>query len=156
MKLYLKYICVPFLILLSGMTYAQNPECVTVRARYSMALSETASMNGEAAVTFQDKAFHMTGEGFDVYCDGTDIWTVDIAAKEVYIEALGEENEEYLLDTARALAGMEPQTEANFLTPDEQIVRIEVLSLQKTDAKDISSFRPSQNFDSSWVVTDLR
>lgn len=43
-----------------------------------------------------------------------------------------------------------------FIMSDGQVVSVEVSAIKKSDRKDISSFRPTQSFDSSWMVTDLR
>ncbi len=156
MKLSLKYICASFLILVSGMAFAQNQECVTVSVTFSMALSDEAVIEGKAEAVFQGNAFRMSGEGLEVWCDGNDVWTIDGRAKEVYIETLDSDNKEYVVATTRAVAGMQAGGEADFLTPDDQLVRIKVISIKKTGRRDVSSFRPTQDFDSSWVVTDLR
>lgn len=45
-----------------------------------------------------------------------------------------------------------------FIMSDGQadIIRVMVKSIKKSDRKDISAFRPTALFDSSWIVTDLR
>ncbi len=154
MKLHIKLICVSFLALVSGMAFAQTPECITVEASYSMDLEDSAKLTGKALVVYQGDAFHMSGDGIEIYCDGTDVWTLDIAAGEVYIEPLLSENVEYMHKAARKLAGMRDGSSGNFETPDGQIVKVKVISKKKSGGKDISSFRPK--YDSSWVVTDLR
>ncbi len=156
MKFHLKYICASFLILMSGMMSAQNAECLTLTVSYSMDLDGSSEISGSAVVTFQDKAFTAVGDGIEVYCDGVSVWTVDSAAKEVYIETLSVDNDDYMTAAAPKLMNMDAGAEADFDAPEGTTVHVKVLAKKKSDRKDVSSFRPTQKFDSSWVVTDLR
>ncbi len=152
----LKYFCASFLILLSGMTFAQDKVCITIDVAYSVELSESSALKGTAVITYQDNAYSMSGNGVESYCDGSTVWTLDLVAKEVYIESVNPETREYMDDLALRLEGMKSGSQADFLSPDGQPVNIKVNSIKKSAGKDISSFRPTQDFDSSWVVTDLR
>ncbi len=156
MNTFIKYICASFLILMSGMMSAQNPECVTVDVDYSVDVSATAELKGQAIVVFQGNSFRMSGNGIESYCDGSSVWTLDLEAKEVYIEAVTADSEAYMKELAPKLASMKPGAETSFTAPEGQTVRIKVNSIKKSDGTDISSFRPTYKFDSSWVVTDLR
>ncbi len=156
MNPFLKHICASFLILMSGMMSAQNTGCITLDVDFSVELSESADMTGNAVVSFQGKAFIMSGNGVEAYCDGTTIWTLDLEAKEVYIESVTPETESYMKDLKPRLTALEKGSSASFLSPEGQKVNIRVNSVKKTAGKDISSFRPVRDFDSSWVITDLR
>ncbi len=156
MKLYLKYICASFLILLSGMAFAQDEQCITLDVDYTVKISDTADLRGNALISYQGTAYMMKGNGVESYCDGKSIWLLDMEAREVYIEPVTPETEKYMLDLAAELSVLEDKSEAEFLSPEGQKVQIRVKSIKKTDGKDISSFRPNMDFDSSWVVTDLR
>ncbi len=156
MRLSFKYFCASFLILISGMMYAQNDGYVILDVDYSVAVSESAGISGNAVVTFGVKSFRMAGNGVESYCDGSAIWTLDMKAREVYIEAVTPEIEAYMLELGPQLATLKPSSETSFVSPDGQEVRIKVNSIKKTDGKDVMSFRPPYDFDSSWVVTDLR
>ncbi len=153
----IKSLCVmSFLTFMSGMAFAQDTECFVIDALYSIDVSESAKLTGNAVVVSQDGAFHMSGDGIDVYCDGTSVWTMDYKAKEVYIESLDAESGNYLKEAAGRLSGMADGSEAEFVTPDGHNGKVMVKSIKKSDRKDISSFRPMNEFDSSWVVVDLR
>ncbi len=151
-----KYLSVSFLILMSGMLFAQNGECLVIEASYSLTVSGTSRITGEAVVESQDKAFHMVGNGIEAFCDGVDIWTIDQKVKEVYVEALTSESGAAMKDIAPQLAAMKAGSEADFDLPDGMKIHIKITSIKRTDGKDVSSFRPPYEFDSSWVVTDLR
>ncbi len=154
MKAIIKYFCASFLILMSGMMYAQN--CVTVNVDFSVAVSESSNLTGNAVISFQGTSFKMSGNGIEAYCDGVSFWTLDKEAREVYIESLTPESEEYMRELSAKLMELKQNSKSSFISPEGQEVHIKVNSIKKSDGKDISSFRPSQKFDSSWVVTDLR
>ncbi len=156
MKIHLKYICASFLILLSGMLSAQTMESFTLDVKYSVEMSESSEIKGDAVIIFQDTAYTMSGNGIESYCDGETVWTLDLVAKEVYIESITPDLKAYMKDLAKKLISMKDKSETSFLSPEGQEVRIRVISIKKSDGKDVSSFRPTQKFDSSWVVTDLR
>ncbi len=156
MNIHLKYICASFLIFISGMMFAQNNGCVAVEAAYSLAVGDSSKLNGKASLTFQDDAFHLVGDGFEIYCDGSDVWTLDSRAKEVYVESLSADYEGYMDDAASKLSAMNAGSEADFMTPDGQDIHLKIISIKKSDRKDVSSFRPTEKFDSSWVIVDLR
>ncbi len=152
----MKYVCASFLILISGMMSAQNNACVTLDVDFSAKVSEGTNMAGRVELMFQGNAFRMTGNGIEAYCDGDTVWTLDLIAKEVYIEPVTPDSQLYMRDLAPQLSALEDGEETSFVAPEGQTVHIKINSIKKTDGKDISSFRPTQNFDSSWVVTDLR
>ncbi len=156
MKRILKYFCAPLLILVSGAVSAQEQPCIILDVDYSVEISESSRLNGQAVVTFQDTAFSMSGNGIEAYCDGTSLWTLDNMAKEAYIEAITEETAAYIRNLASELSGYEADATAIIESPEGQSVHIKVNSIKKSDRKDVSSFRPTEVFDSEWVVTDLR
>lgn len=45
-------------------------------------------MRGDAEVAVQGDSYTMIGNGLQVYCDGKKVWSVDSAAKEVYVESV--------------------------------------------------------------------
>ena len=66
---------------------ALSSSCVDMECSYLMYVSQTR-VTGEAKVSVQGEAYAMTGNGLQVYCDGSKVWTVDSASKEVYIESV--------------------------------------------------------------------
>ena len=203
-----------FLTFMSGMVYSQDTSLldrlyedfssnlVTLDISYVLEISST-DMLGEGTVEFQDNAYHLSGNGIEVYCDGKDVWLIDPAAKEVYIEPVSEGMDAYIQNPALLFTGLKENFEVvnvkegghirepgvkdivydlmpkvscgieecsiqlkkdgtlyygTFVLSDGQadIIRVKVNSIKKSDRKDISSFRPTRSFDSSWMVTDLR
>ncbi len=155
MNRFIVYICTALLISMSGVLSAQTPECITLDVTYSITKDNLPEITGEAHVSFQGNAWLTVGNGFESYCDGSSIWTVDLTAKEVYIESVTPEYESRFKEAAEKLASLKENAETLFTT-DEFHAALKIKSIKKSDGKDISSFRPSQKFDSSWVVTDLR
>ena len=54
--------------------------------------SGNTEMSGSGSVIFQGDAFVMKGDGLEVYCDGTDRWTVDRNAREAVAELFDRDN----------------------------------------------------------------
>lgn len=203
-----------FLTFLSGMVHSQDTSLldrlyedlssnlVTLDISYVLEMSST-DITGDATVEFQDNAYHLSGNGIEVYCDGKDVWLIDPAAKEVYIEPISEGVDAYMQNPALLFSGLKDNFVVSNVKEEGQIresgvkdleynlipkvacgieecsiqlkkdgtlyygtfvmsdgqaetIRVKVNSIKKSDRKDISSFRPTQSFDSSWMVTDLR
>jgi len=55
---------------------------------YSYIVNKDISLRGSGTLTLNSPrgAYHMVGDGLDVWCDGTTRWTMDPAAKEMVIE----------------------------------------------------------------------
>ncbi len=158
MKSYLKYLCASFLALMSGMAYAQNEECVTLDVSYSMTVSGTPVLSGDAVVMVQGDAYMLGTGGMEIYCDGSDLWVVNPDTKEVYVQSADSAVESYMpgkpSDLLKALSG---RSEATFGLNDGQEISIKVNSIEKEVGNDdVSSFRPPYDFDYSWALVDLR
>lgn len=211
MNMKLKYCLALFLIILSGMMHAQNTSLLerlysdfasaNITLDFSYVIGTGGSdIVGDGKVDFQGNAYHMSGNGLDIYCDGKDMWLMDTRAKEVYIEAVSDGTDAFLQNPALLfmglkdnfnVAGTKEVTDAGdgskymvfelvpevscgidactikirkdgtlhsgtFVMSEGQTIGVDIRSIKKSDRKDISSFRPTQSFDSSWMVTDLR
>ena len=66
---------------------ALSSSCVDMECSYLMYVSQTR-MSGEAKVSVQGESYTMVGNGLQVYCDGSKVWTVDSTSKEVYVESV--------------------------------------------------------------------
>ncbi len=154
MKNFIKYLCISFLLFGSGMAYAQKS--VTLDVNYYVEISEGSMLNGSAVITFCGRGFSFAGNGIESYSDGESVWVIDTAAKEAYIESVTPESEAYMDELAGRLGVMKAGSSMSFLSPDNQEVRIKVNAVKRTDGKPLSSFRPLMDFDSDWIVTDLR
>ncbi len=59
--------------------------CVSLECRYELSVQGTV-VKGEASGQVQGSAYRMKAGGFDFYCDGHVLWTLDNAAREAVIE----------------------------------------------------------------------
>lgn len=200
------------LTLLSGVMYSQDrylldrlyddfsSKLITLDFSYVIDMSPM-DISGEGTVSFQDDAYHLSGNGIQVYCDGNDVWLLDTDSKEAYIEPVGVSSEAYMRNPALLFAGLKdnfkvvksyegghsrgdgskdvvfdllPLTSCGidkcsiqikkdgtlyygtFVMTDGQMIKVLIRSVAKSQKTDISRFRPSVGFDSSWIVTDLR
>ena len=179
-----------------------SSDLVTLDISYVLEMA-SADMVGEGTVEFQGNAYRLSGNGIEVCCDGTDVWLMDPAAKEVYIEPVSDGVDAFIQNPALLFTGLnenfkvvnvkegghirEPGVKdivydlipkvscgieecsiqlkkdgtlyyGTFVMSEGQadIIRVKVDSIKKSDRKDISYFRPTRSFDSSWMVTDLR
>lgn len=98
MRHILKYIVAVFLSFVSGRLLAQETAMITrlydtfsenlVTLSVDFVMSDSRSrMAGEAQVKVQGDAYHVAGDGYEIYCDGESVWIVDPAAREVIIES---------------------------------------------------------------------
>lgn len=93
-----KIVVIIFLLFSAARGYAQDyPEfdalydkmsgsSITMECTYIFRQSSKTDITGKAVIVSQDSSYIMKGNGLDIYCDGTTIWTVDVNAKEVVIE----------------------------------------------------------------------
>lgn len=61
---------------------------VKMEYSYDFRQSTKTKITGKAVITVQDSSYVMNGNGLEVFCDGKTVWTVDVSAKEVVIDAL--------------------------------------------------------------------
>lgn len=200
-----------FLLLLgAGNAAAQNADLL--KDFYDKVLSSSVNMSysystmmsgvkvkGNHTLEVQNDLWHMKGNGLEIWCDGSTVWTTDPVAREVIIDhaALSEEGD--LSNPALLLVRLEdwfdvkeerrlpdgksvlyilvpkPDEEINieyfnivirksdkmpvsgsFALDDGTSVDVTFISMAMTPKKPVSYYRPSQSFDSSWIVTDLR
>ena len=80
---------------------AISDSCLTLKCTYSMYVSQTR-VQGEAEVMLQRNAFTMCGNGIEVYCDGTKVWTLDSSLKEACVEPVENTGVNALLDPTSA------------------------------------------------------
>lgn len=136
---------------------AISDSCVTLECAYSMHVSQTR-IQGEAEVMLQKDAFTIRGNGIEMYCDGTRLWTVDSSIKEVYVETVAGTDFNALLDPVSAEIEYDAAgnpTSAVLVMKDGLKVNIRILSYIKSKIKPEDSFRPQVDFGSDWIVTEL-
>ena len=74
--------------IVSDFTASLGGKCASFS--YSYTLSGKYPVTGSGKVTLQGDAFTMKGDDLEVYCNGSDRWTLDIGSEECYIESVKE------------------------------------------------------------------
>ena len=136
---------------------AISDSCLTLKCTYSMYVSQTR-VQGEAEVMLQGNAYAMRGNGIEVYCDGTKVWTLDQSLKEAYVEQVENAGVNALLDPSSADIVFDAAgnpVSASFIMQDGLKVDIKILSATKSKIKPEDAFRPQVDFGSDWIVTEL-
>jgi hypothetical protein len=89
----------------------------------SLDYSYTARVSGidkkaSGTLMSQDENWTLKGNGVDMYCDGSTVWVVDPALKEVVIESLEDERQtEFLTNPARIVVGLRDSFKVNTANP---------------------------------------
>lgn len=151
---------------------------------------------GNGTLQVQGEMWHNNGNGLEMWCDGSTVWTADHSLKEAVIEPVYEDesiasnpalmfvrmqdmfkvvNSLDSKDGKAVIYILKPVEDApveyfnvevrksdstirsaSFAMDDGSAVQINVQSMSVKEKRSATAFRPSQIFDSSWVVTDLR
>lgn len=91
--------------------------CVSLDYSYTARVS---GIDNKASGTLmsQDENWTLKGNGVDMYCDGSTVWVVDSALKEVVIESLEDERQtEFLTNPARIVVGLRDSFKVNTANP---------------------------------------
>ena len=64
-------------------------------------------ISGSGTLSFQDRAFRLSGNGMRIICDGTTRWTLDEEAKECYIETVDSGSPDYEHNPALMLMALD-------------------------------------------------
>ena len=76
-----------------------------------LSYSDTLSVSGvntigEGTLTMQDKSYVLKGNGLRIYCNGSTIWGVDDAGKEILIDSVGQGADAYMSNPVLLLANL--------------------------------------------------
>lgn len=117
---------------------AAHLETDRISLRYDCTLTQETPVRLTGTLLVQGTCYQAKGNGMEIYCDGTTRWTVDPAAKEVYIEPA--EGLEELMAWRESLS-------------DLKLSDLRYLPL----SDDLGPFRfDTASLGSDWIVTDLR
>lgn len=138
-------------------------ECMSVEYKFNYITSGVRTF-GEGVLDIQGNSYHMRGNGIEIFCDGSTTWMLDEDAKEVVIEAADSQSAGYLANPVMLLMNIENtalsyEIKGDVVTlelPGGVSLEITICSLQKVQTKKSEAFRPPTDFDSTWIVTDLR
>ena len=135
------------------------------RVSFSYALTATDKVqvktNGTALI--DGECYRISGNGLDIYCDGSTKWTIDNQAKEVYLEP-SEGTREFLADPSALLEHVHNLTVGEkvvsgvFRDPAGMEVTFRFTSIKSSaQSGSTSGFTfDTSSLSSDWVVTDLR
>ena len=108
-----------------------------VELSYDCMAGQGAPVHFSGRLTAQGNCYHLTGNGLDIWCDGTTRWSLDPEAKEVYIES--------------------SEGIREVLSYRNSISEISVSDVKITASpEEASFFFDVSKLDNSWVITDLR
>lgn len=69
--------------------FADKVADARVRLEYSYLADDGGmKLSGKGIATVQDNCYHVSGDGFEIWCDGESVYTVDPAAMEAVIESV--------------------------------------------------------------------
>lgn len=88
-------------------TFAEALASSDVSFRYAYEVRGDIPMKGNGTAALCGAAYHVTGNGMDLWCDGATRWTVDRNAREAYIESVDKESVDYLSNPATLLGALE-------------------------------------------------
>ena len=151
-------ICVLGLLLQVSAAFAQEKDtCMEFNIGYTITMSQNRVV-GTADLMIQDMMFTVSSNDVYVCSDGESVWTLDMLAKEAYIESAREDL--YGFETLEVLHAelekMKTSGTGRFELSDGNIVEVKVNSFSELQKKSVTSFRPQIEFGPEWVVTDLR
>lgn len=72
---------------------------------YTLSMSGVKTV-GEGTVTTQDNAYVLKGNGMNIYCNGSTLWVMDVAGKEILIDSVAQGADAYLSNPVLLLANL--------------------------------------------------
>lgn len=164
-----------FISLMMAVAQFQQPSFIDIFKQKAIAESisvdyefsaEFSGMNakGKGTVEIQGTAYHMTGNGIEIYCDGASTWFIDQVAEEVVIESADSKDAGFLANPIMLLMNLEESTASYKIDGDKIILNMPDSTKLEITLKNISSipikkpeaFRPPAEFPKNWIITDLR
>lgn len=138
-------------------------ECVSVDYDFSTVISGFKT-TGNGIIEIQGHAYHMKGNGVEIYCDGSTTWMIDEAAQEVLIESADTKDAGMFANPIFLLMNLEEsnvkyrvQGDNIILNmPDGTALDIKINNMTSMPIKKSEAFRPPIEFSGQWIVTDLR
>ena len=167
-----KILTISAILLVSLAAFAQDPVAMLreklekgrVTLDYKYDINGNVPFGGSGTATIQGNCYHSSGNGLEIWCNGTTKWTLDSEAKEVYVEnAEGMDELQNIVESY--LAHMtDVKTVADglsgvFTNPsDGTKINIRISGIKYAPAsggKKDFTFN-TVKLDDSWFVTDLR
>lgn len=134
-----------------------------VTMNYSFKMQGDVPVIGSGVLVIQGQCYALEGNGIKVLCDGSTRWTVDPAAKEVYIdkaEGTGEftDDPRQYLDNLQNLKSNGGNISGSYCPKDGDKLDFKLTGISTSPVSDdLSAFRfNAATLSGGWVVTDLR
>ena len=129
---------------------------------YSYLSDGEIPVTGKGQVTVQGSRYYTEGNGMKIWCDSTLRWTLDVTAKEAYIETVAS-SPDILSNPVPYLNGLsglksENGTISGIYEAGGHKIRFSITDIKispKTEDLGVFSFDVA-TLDKSWVLTDLR
>lgn len=77
-----------------------------VSFKYSFEVQGDVPVKGSGTAVLKGNAFHIFGNGLEIWCDGKTRWTIDRGSREAYIETVEIESVDYLANPATLLGAL--------------------------------------------------
>ena len=137
--------------------------CVFVEYEFSTEMAGFKAV-GDGSLEIQGTSYHMTGNGVEIYCDGTSTWVIDEDASEVVIEAADSRDSGFLANPVILLMNLEESGLTYKESSDHIYINLEdgteldirIKAMSVAPIKKPEAFRPPTDFSDKWIVTDLR
>ena len=82
-----------------------NTDAAVLDYSYHLTMSGVKTL-GEGVLTTQDESYVMNGNGVKIYCNGSALWVVDEAGKEVLIDDVAQGEDAYLANPVLLFTGL--------------------------------------------------
>ena len=158
----MKYILSLVSLMLSWLSLAQDnslldrmcdnvtSSCVALEYTYTARVSGVDN-KGSGTLISQDEKWTLDGNGVEMYCDGSAVWVVDPALKEVVIEPVEDEQQtEFLTNPARIFVGLKDSFKVNVANPSSDGKSV-VFSLVPVKATEVEFLNVDVYTDSAMI-----
>ena len=161
MKRLLTSLLILISVTVSAQTFVKEVEAgKRIELNYSYKMRGDVPVQGSGKAIIQFPCFKTEGNGLRIISDGKTRWTMDLEAKEVYIE-FGDDYEKgyiQILDKMRFIKENKDSVAGTYRNSDKEF-EFNLTNIRKTEKVegDVSEFRLDvKTLDKSWIVTDLR
>ena len=93
--------------------FAANLSAGEIGFKYDFEVKGDLPLKGAGKAVLSGDAYHVAGNGMEIWCDGVTRWIVDRTAQEAYIEAVEAEAADYLSNPAALLRALSSAFEVN-------------------------------------------
>lgn len=130
---------------------------------YALTAQDKVQVRSDGTALIDGECYRISGNGLEIYCDGSTKWTVDTHAKEVYLES-SDGTREFLANPSAWLGQVHNLTVGEkvvsgiFRDPAGSEISFRFTSITSSPQSGTTSgfTFDTSSLGSGWVVTDLR